>query len=361
MGAWRRSGVIEQFRAKLVDGMLKKGLPMEFAERLYVQLRGFGEYGFPESHAASFALLAYVSSWLKCYYPAAFTASLLNSQPMGFYAPAQLVRDARDHGVAVRPVDVNGSDWDCTLEPLPDATTVALRLGFRMVRGLPQAVAEAIVAARAERPYRSVADLARRAGVSRAALARLAVADAFGSLDLSRRPALWQVLAQHDELPLFATVNQVDPDEAERPALPALPLDQAVLTDYATTGLSLKAHPIGLIRAELERLGVTPARGLTDLNDQARVRVAGVVLMRQRPGTAKGTVFITLEDESGIVNLVLWPRVWERTRRIARGAVALLVTGTMERANGVIHVMPDAVEDLSPRVSGLATRSRDSH
>jgi error-prone DNA polymerase len=310
MGAWKRSGVIEQFRDKLRAGMVANGLPTTFADQLYEMIRGFGEYGFPESHAASFALLTYVSSWLKCHYPAAFTAALLNSQPMGFYAPAQLVRDVQAHGVTVQPVDVNESDWDCTLRPTQEG--IALRLGFRMIRGASEAMARCIVEARADRPFRSLPEFMRRTALSRASLVRLAGADAFGSLQLGTRPALWHALSRHEELPLFADLD----DEAPAPHLPAVPLAEQIVADYDVTGLSLKAHPISLVRDELKRRRVSANTDLLNMPDKSAVRVAGLVLVRQRPGTAKGTTFITLEDETGIANVVVWPRVWERHRRL---------------------------------------------
>jgi error-prone DNA polymerase len=353
MGAWRRPGVIEQFRVKLRDGMLAHGLPAPFAEQLYEQIRGFGEYGFPEAHAASFALLAYVSAWLKCYYPAAFIAAVLNSQPMGFYAPAQLVRDAQAHGVAVRPVDVNASAWDCTLEP-----DGALRLGFRLIKGLSQAAAQAVIEARPTRPFTSLSDFARRSGVGRAVLARLAAADAFGSLGLDRRTALWHVLAAGEELPLFAGLA---PEEAPSPPLPPMPLRQHVVADYDSVGLSLKAHPISLVRAELGAQGVSPGSRLADLPDRAPVRVAGLVTVRQQPATAKGTLFVTLEDETASVNLVVWPRVRDRYRQVVRGAVALVADGRVERSGAVTHVVVTKLEDLSDWLAGLASRSHDFH
>jgi error-prone DNA polymerase len=365
MGAWHRHGVIEQFRTKLRDGMRARGFPMAYADRLYEQIRGFGEYGFPESHAASFALLAYASAWLKCYYPAAFTAALLNSQPMGFYAPAQLVYDAEAHGITVRPVDVNHSDWDATLEPLDTTAAVppcagshplALRLGFRLIRGFPQALAQAMVEARRAERFRSVADLSRRTRIGRPLLARLAAADAFASLGLSRRAALWQVLAAGDELPLFAGLE----DESPPPPLPATALGEEVASDYESTGLSLKAHPIGLFRTVLDSLGVVSAAALSRMDNRASVRVAGLVLVRQRPPTARGVVFMTLEDETGVTNLVVRPKVWERYRH-TRTAAALLATGRVERAAGVLHVSPTQLEDLSRLLRGIEPKSRDFH
>jgi error-prone DNA polymerase len=354
MAAWKKPGVIDTFRQKIRDGMITRGFTLEFADQLFEQIKGFGEYGFPESHAASFALLAYASSWLKCHYPAAFTAALLNSQPMGFYAPAQLIRDLREHGGMVRPADVNLSDWDCTLEPANDG--VALRLGLRLVRGLPQPLAEAIMATRRERPFRSVHDIARRAGIQRPMLARLAAADALASLGLSRRTALWQVLALADELPLFANLED-EPDT--HPPLREMSLGEQVVADYGTVGLSLKAHPFALIRPEMDKLKVMTAEKIAKIETLQHVRVAGLVLVRQHPSTSKGTIFMTLEDETGVVNLVIWPKIWQRFRNVARGAVAILAEGKLERANGVIHVMPTNIEDVSHALRGISSRSRD--
>ena len=355
MAAWKKPGVIEKFREKIRDGMIARGFSLQFADQLFEQIKGFGEYGFPESHAASFALLAYASAWLKCHYPAAFTAALLNSQPMGFYAPAQLIRDLREHGGIARPADVNHSDWDCTLERSEDGA-IALRLGLRLVRGLPLALAEAIMAARRERPIRSIHDLARRTSIGRPMLARLAAADALASLGLTRRTALWQVLALAEELPLFANLE----DEADaNPPLREMSLGEQVVADYGTVGLSLKAHPFALIRPEMDKLHVATADQLTKIETLKTVRVAGLVLVRQHPSTAKGTIFVTLEDETGVVNLVIWPKVWQRFRHVARNAVALLAEGKLERANGVIHVMPNNIEDVSDALRGLSSRSRD--
>lgn len=356
MAAWRRPGLIEQFREKLRDGMVKRGLPEEFAERVYGQIKGFGEYGFPESHAASFALLAYVSSWLKWRYPAAFAAALINSQPMGFYAPAQLIRDAQAHAIEVRPVDVNASDWDCTLEDRPDQDQPAIRLGLRMIRGMPKAAAERLVMMRGERSFRSVTDLARRAGLGRGVLARLASADAFRSLGLQRRSAFWQVLEADVDLPLFAGLDE--PLETV-PALPTMRLAEEVVADYDSISLSLKAHPMSLVRNELNKSRVMLAEELAQAKDKAFVRVAGLALVRQKPPTAKGVVFITLEDESGTINLVIWPHVWQKYSRIAKNAVALFVEGRIERTDDVVYVCPNKLEDLSSYLSGFTSQSRD--
>jgi error-prone DNA polymerase len=359
IGAWRRPGLIQLFRQKLKDGMLARGLPLEFADRLYEQIRGFGEYGFPEAHAASFALLAYISAWLKCHYPAAFAAAILNSQPMGFYAPAQIVHDLQQHGVEVRPVDINFSDWDCTLcDHESSEASPAIRLGFRLIKGLPEELGRAIGEVRSQGRFRSVADLARRLYLGRPLLARLAAADAFGSLGLHRRAALWHVLALGEELPLFAALAE-EPEPL--PPLAEMSLGQQVVADYGSTGLSLKAHPIGLVRSELERLNVVPASALRQVHDKKIVSVAGLVLVRQHPPTAKGTVFLTLEDETGTINLVIWPRTWQRYRQVAAGAVALLARGKIERSSGVIHLMPTVLQDLSQSLRGLQATSRDFH
>ncbi|MBI3821805.1 MAG: error-prone DNA polymerase, partial [Planctomycetes bacterium] len=369
MGAWRRSGVIEKFRDKFHAGLLERGLPIAFADQIYEQIKGFGEYGFPESHAASFALLAYVSAWLKCHHPAAFTAALINSQPMGFYAAAQLIQDAQAHGVTVLPIDVNESEWDCTLLQIANCKLqiadadqfaicnlqFAIRLGFRLIKGFGETQATTIVAARKDVLFRSVADFARRSHVSQALLARLAAADAFGTLGLDRRAALWQALATGEDLPLFAGLD----DESAVPSLPAMSMQQHVIADYHSTGLSLKAHPIGLIRGDLDRLKVVSAAGLAKLPDKAMVRVAGLVLVRQRPATANGTVFMSLEDETGLMNLIIWKRTWERFRKIAKQAVALCIEGKVESADGVIHVCPTKIEDLSHALAGLQSASRD--
>jgi error-prone DNA polymerase len=353
MGAWRRTGVIEQFRTKLLEGMRAKGLSQEFAESVFRQIRGFGEYGFPESHAASFALLVYVSCWLKCYYPAAFTAALINSQPMGFYAPAQLVRSAREHGIEVRPTDVNASHWDCTLED------GALRLGFRLISGLSEGHARAIEAARAAGPFVGWDDFARRTRLSRAVMARLAEADAFGSLTLSRRAALWQALAEEKTprpLPLFETA----PPEDEPPALlPPLQLAEEVVADYRAAGLSLKAHPMQFHRAWLTQRNVLPCRRLATHPANRHVRVAGIVLVRQRPSTAKGITFVTLEDETGVANLIVRQDVWQRYYRAARTAAAMIAHGRLQRQGGVIHVLVTKLEDLSEQLRGLDSQSRD--
>ncbi len=353
MAAWRRPGLISEFQEKLLKGMVANGLSLEFAERVFHQIRGFGEYGFPESHAASFALLVYVSAWLKCHYPAAFAAAVINSQPMGFYAPAQLVRNAKEHGVEVRPIDINHSDWDCTLE---DA--IAIRLGLRLVSGLAAAHAEAIVRARRRGPFRSTEDLARRAHLPRKAMTSLSEADALGSLGINRRQALWESLGQDPkarELPLLAGLS---PEEDTLVPLPELSPAAEVAQDYATTGLTLRAHPISFVREELDRLGIARAEQLATLPADGPVIVAGLVLVRQRPSTAKGITFVTLEDETGVANLVVHQNTWDRFYQAARTAAALVAHGKLQREGIVIHVVVTRLEDLSKRLK-ISSQSRD--
>ena len=354
MATFRRAGTIGTFRTKMVEGMVGRGYDRGFAERCFSQIEGFGEYGFPESHAASFALLAYVSAWLKCHYPAAFACALLNSQPMGFYAPAQIVRDARDHGVEARPVDVNYSLWDCTLEPAAgSAGDVALRLGFRQIKGFAEDDAKTLIAGR-RNAYADPHALWRRAGISAAALERLAAADTLASMGLQRREALWALKGLGEAPPpLFA---QDDPLAREPPVdLPAMSLGEAVSADYTTQRLSLKSHPLALLRNSLAARSVTPAAELAPLANGAAVRVAGLVLVRQRPGSAKGVIFVTLEDETGIVNVIIWPHVFERFRRETMGAALLAVTGKLQREDIVIHVVADRIEDRSSELHAIAT------
>ena len=353
MGAWRRPGIIDRFRQKLLDGMQARGLSRQFAEQVFMQIRGFGEYGFPESHAASFALLVYVSAWLKHHYPAAFTAALLNSQPMGFYAPGQLIRDAQQHGVTVLPPDVNHSGWDHRLEP--HGGSLAIRLGLRTISGLPRAQAARMEAAQAAGPFVSFADFARRTGAPPPVLRRLSEADAFGSLVLDRRAALWQSLAEdHVDRPLFA-----NDDDEPLPDLPPLPEESQVMADYRTLGFSLRQHPLAFLRERFQALHVIPAVELAAWPNGRQVTVAGIVLLRQRPSTAKGITFFTLEDETGHINLVVRQAIWERYRQAARHAVVLAATGHLERREGVIHVVVRKLEDLSYLLGELRSRSRD--
>ena len=372
MATFRKTGLVHEFHEKLVGGMIANGYPRDFAERCFKQIEGFGEYGFPESHAASFALLVYVSAWLKHHYPAAFAAAILNSQPMGFYAPAQLVRDAREHGVTVRAVDINASEWDCTLEPeTASADGVALRLGLRRIKGLAEDDAARLVAARGA-GYGSIRELWRRSGLPAAVLSRLAEADAFGSLDLTRRQALWAVKGLGPPpLPLFAAAEARHGDGVAglepAVALPAAGLGEEVSDDYRFLRLSLKVHPLALLRDTLSQRGIVPSERLAKLANGKRVSVAGLVLVRQRPGTAKGVIFATLEDETGVANIIVWPPVFERYRRTVLGSRLLSVEGTLQREGLVIHVIAKSVSDLSPLLDRLADStplpmaSRDFH
>jgi error-prone DNA polymerase len=366
MATFRKVGIIGEFRDKMIAGMVERGYDRDFAERCFRQIEGFGTYGFPESHAASFALLVYVSAWIKCHYPAAFACALLNSQPMGFYAPAQIVRDAQNHGVIVRGVDVNASLWDCTLEPCGDsAGGVALRLGLRMVKGLAEHDARTLAAARAAgngRPFESLEEVARRAGLGRAPLERLAEADAFASLGLSRRAALWQAQAIGEPPPLFAAADG-DLFAEAAPALVPATLGEEVVGDYAALALSLKAHPLTLLRRDLAALGCADTRALAAARPGARVRLAGLVLVRQRPGSAKGVVFVTLEDEHGQANLVVMPPVLARFRAAIVGARLMLADGIVERqdygAAPIIHLRAKRVEDRSDLLATLHARGAE--
>ena len=394
MGAWRRPGIIDQFRKKLIDGMNKRGLSDEFAENVFNQIRGFGEYGFPESHAASFALLVYASAWLKHYYPAAFCAAIINSQPMGFYAPAQLVQDAKNHSVEVLPVDVNESEWDCTLEgrstkdegrsegrsegrgtrgeevtthpsSLDPRSSPTLRLGFRMIVGFSEKDAEAITRAREDRPFTSVADFTRRTKLGRTVVSRLARADAFGSLhntqsQTGRRQAIWEALSQEKQAKQMPLLDNLQEEDDAPLALPTMELEEEVLADYATTGLSLKAHPLSFYREQLKETGVAAAEDLFDIANNTRVCVAGIVLLRQRPSTAKGITFVTIEDETGTANLVVHQKTWEKFYTIARRATGFFVHGRLERKGKVIHVIVERLEDLSTRLRQLAELSAKS-
>jgi error-prone DNA polymerase len=433
MATFKRTGTIGTFRDKMIDGMLERGYPRDFAERCFSQIEGFGEYGFPESHAASFALLVYASAWLKCRYPDVFAAALLNSQPMGFYAPAQIVRDVREHGVEVRPVDVNFSDYDATLEPGPRAagrlhdlhaemrddirTTHAVRLGFHKVKGLSEDDGKLIVARRGD-GYASVRDLWLRTGLAASVIERLADADAFGSLGLSRREALWAAKAlgrvgdKEDDLPLFRIPLSLPPPLRGRSinagltaligrgvsddhrhhsspptptlprqkgvharlrramgggsapaqaakgepsiALPPMPLGEEVINDYRFLELSLRAHPAAFLRDDLSERRIIRNEELRARPSGARVRVSGMVTIRQRPGSAEGVVFMTIEDETGIANIIVWPGMFERFRPIVLGARYVMVEGRLQHESGVIHVVAERMADLTPLLKRLA-------
>jgi len=406
MATFRRAGTIQTFQTKMVEGMAARGYEREFAERCFRQIEGFGEYGFPESHAASFALIVYASCWMKCRYPDVFAAAMLNAQPLGFYAPSQLVRDAREHGVDVREVDVNLSDWDCTLEALPSPAarekvaakrpdegkrkrpssvafgdtfsraagegvhprhasmvehiraTHAVQLGLRQILGAKEAEMKQLVERRGA-GYDSVRDLWLRSGLEPATLERLADADAFRSLGLDRREALWAVrglgrVGDQDDLPLFA-LSRPERDSEPDAKLPPMPLGAHVVEDYRRLSLSLKAHPVAFMRARLDARNVRRSEVLTTLKSGDRVAVAGLVLVRQRPGTAQGVIFMTLEDETGVANLIVWPKAFERLRAIVIGARFVVATGKLQNESGVVHLIVERMEDLTPML-GLLSR-----
>ena len=372
MAAWRRPGVIDQFQRKLIEGMKANGLEEEFAQRVFTQIRGFGEYGFPESHAASFALLVYASCWIKHHYPNVFCCAMLNSQPLGFYAPAQLIADAIRHGVKVESIDINQSRWDCSLESSDkqigapklskDWIGKSLRLGMRLVRGLSQSDAEIVVSEREARgPFRDQSDLVRRCALTQSALSTLADCGALNSLSRDRRSAYWQALAQESsdvDMPLLAAM-QVDADDPLPDFLAPMNPMEEVVSDYETTGVSLAGHPMQFYRDRLSEQRVVTADGLKRLRHGQVVRVAGLILLRQRPSTAKGITFATMEDETGSINIVLHPSTWELYYMVCKRSNAWLVHGTLENREGVIHVVAGRVEDLSDILGPLDIRSRD--
>jgi len=353
MATFRSRGTIELLQQKMVGRMTERGYAQEFAERCFNQIKGFGEYGFPESHAASFAKLVYVSSWMKCHYPAAFACGLLNSQPMGFYAPAQIVRDAREHGVEVRGVDVNYSDWDCTLEPCAEG--FALRLGLRQVDGMRKEAAARIMAARND-PFVDVADMKARARLDRGMIGKLAAADAFRSCGIDRRQALWQAQGLRDapSLPIFEHAEAAGEGMEPEVALPAMAQAEHVVADYQTLRLSLKAHPMSFFRSSLRTQGFAGTHNLIHMAHGQRVSLAGLVLVRQKPGSAKGVCFITLEDEDGVANLVIWPKLFEHFRALIMTARLLVVHGRVQTDGRVIHVVADRLEDRTERLDALA-------
>ncbi|MER8694962.1 error-prone DNA polymerase [Mesorhizobium opportunistum] len=372
MATFKRTGTIGNYRQRMIDGMMGKGYTKDFAERCFKQIEGFGEYGFPESHAASFALLVYASCWFKTFYPDVFCAAILNSQPMGFYQPAQLVRDARDHGVDIREVDVNFSVWDCTLEETPFdparilprhaemrgviETAHAVRLGFRQIKGLSKERMEQFVTRRGD-GYLSVRDVWLRSGLDVYEIERLAQADAFRSLGLDRRDALWAVRALDgksaaEKLPLFdqpaLRLRELEPETK----LPKMPLGEHVIHDYRSLGLSLKAHPVTFLRERLDRAGVTPNANLSSVRDGRRVSVAGLVLVRQRPGKGNA-IFLTLEDDKAVANVIFWERTFTRFRPIVMGARFVKVSGKLQSESGVVHIVAENIEDLTPWLTVL--------
>lgn len=351
MATFKAKGKVSDWEIKLVAGMVAKGYPEEFAKRVFRQLEGFGSYGFPESHAASFALLVYVSSYIKCYYPDVFAAALLNSMPMGFYQPAQIVIDARKHGVEVRPVDINHSEWDNTLEE-KSGRYFALRLGFRQVKGLPAEDMQLLLAAR-HTPYRYVHSLLD-AGVSPAALEKLADADAFRSIGLDRRQALWEVSSLSDSpVGMFEGQPSESVNEGQL-ELPLLSDAEHVIEDYAATGLSVKAHPVSFVRRQLDGFRVIPTASLAKMTNGDSVAVAGLITVRQRPGTAKGVIFVTIEDETGFANLVVWGTVFEKYRRDIVQARLLMVQGKVQIEGEVIHVIANSCYNLSSLLRDMA-------
>jgi error-prone DNA polymerase len=376
MATFKKRGQLDRYHDMLVRGMAERGYDADFAERCFKQIEGFGYYGFPESHAASFALLVYVSAWLKCHYPDVFCAAILNSQPMGFYAPAQLVRDATDHGVEVRPPDVNWSFWDNTLEPLArrrGPLKTAVRLGFRQIKGMPEEAATRITTARL-RAYDSPADLKRRAGLDRPTLIRLAEADAFRSMAMDRRQALWDVHAlKEGELPLFAAAeaspgSNLPPVEGPSSGeggepwaeLPAMGMGEHVIEDYTSLRLSLKAHPLALLREPLRDRRLVTARDLWSIPPGRRVAIAGLVIVRQRPGSAKGVIFATLEDETGFANIIVWPKVFERYRPLVMRTRLLEARGRLQREGRVIHLVAEELTDLTPELAHLRHATTDA-
>lgn len=377
MATFKRTGTIHTFRKKMVEGMVNNGYDAEFAESCFRQIEGFGEYGFPESHAASFALLVYASSWLKAYYPDVFCVATLNSQPMGFYAPAQLVRDAREHGVVVRPVDINESDWDATLVDgaferdcihprhvsMQDVILArkAVRLGFRQVKGLTRKDVDRLLACRGN-GYVSIRDLWLRTGLPRSVIERLADADVFRSIKLDRRAALWAAKALDEggaveHLPLFADHGDLQ-IEPETP-LPQMRDSEQVVNDYRYLSLSLKAHPVSFLREQLDVLQVRRCRDLESVENGRKTTIAGLVLVRQRPGSANGIIFMTIEDETGIANIIVWSKTFERFRPVVMGARFIKVQGRLQKADGVIHVVAEEIEDWSSALGLLVSDRHD--
>ncbi len=388
MATFKRAGTIDTFRTKMVEGMVARHYPRDFAERCFQQIEGFGTYGFPESHAASFALLVYASAWIKCRYPDVFGCALLNAQPLGFYAPAQIVRDAREHGVSIEEVDVNFSDWDCTLEmdeappssrPHPRhvsmrediRATHKIRLGFRQIQGLAEDDMAALVDKRGK-GYDSIRDLWLRTGLAPGTLAALAEADAFRSLGLDRRDALWAVrglnrAGDKDDLPLLKDLSfrALEPEAH----LPPMSLGEHVVEDYRHLALSLKAHPVSFLRPHLKTENIVRTQDLAVMPSGRRVRTAGLVLIRQRPGTASGIIFLTLEDETGIANVIVWPKIFETYRPVVIAARFIAVTGRLQSESGVIHVIAERIDDMTPLLgllsrpenNGLAHPTRNPH
>ena len=353
MAAWKKNGKLSRHKERLERGFRERGISQEFSDRLYAQIQGFGEYGFPESHAASFALLVYASAWLKVHHPAAFAAALVNSQPMGFYSPNTLLKDAQRHGVPLAPIDVTKSDWDCTLERHQEK--LAIRVGLRLVKGLGEEVGRRIEEARKAKPFAGIEDLRARAGLAQRDLDGLAEAGALRTFERERRAAMWKVRAPKPEA-LFE--REVLPEEP--PSLPPLERAAQLLLDFERTGLSVRDHPMRVLRDKLPK-DILDSRQLGSLPHGARVRSAGLVICRQRPGTASGVVFLTLEDEHGFVNLVLWARVFEKLRHVATTSAMLVVTGKLEASKNVVYIIAEELEKLTLRGVRVPAMSRDFH
>jgi error-prone DNA polymerase len=379
MATFKRTGTIGKLKDEFIAGMVTKHYPREFATRCFKQIEGFGEYGFPESHAASFALLVYASCWFKAFYPDVFCAAILNSQPMGFYAPAQLVRDARDHGIGIREVDINLSSWDCTLEQarfdparILDRhaemrgiirTEHAVRLGFRQIKGLSEKRMGVFVSRRGN-GYESVRDVWLRSGLDVDEIEKLAQADAFRSIGLDRRAALWQVRALDrkaavETMPLFDRPGIRLPDNEPITKLPVMPSGEHVIHDYRSLGLSLKAHPVTFLRDRLDKLGVTPNERLPRVPDKSRVSVAGLVLVRQRPGKGNA-IFLTLEDDKAVANVIVWKRDFQRLLPVIMSSKFIRVAGRLQSESGVVHIVAEKIEDLTPWLSVLLEEAAPS-
>lgn len=355
MAAWKRKGDLHKYYDRIVNGMRERGYEQSFAEAIFEQIKGFGEYGFPESHAASFALLVYASSWLKCHEPEAFLAAMLNSQPMGFYSPSQLVQDAKRHGVNVLPVDVTVSGWDATLESIEGTGRPAVRLGLSLLRGMKDGAAERIENARAVRAFKSVHDLARRAQLDRRDLHVLADANALAALAGNRREALWHSVAAVPDKDLLAAAAVED----DIPALGAPSEAQDMVSDYRSLGLTLGRHPLELLRPQLRARRLMPASTLRSYGNGRLARGCGIVTVRQRPGTAKGVLFMTIEDETGNVNVIVWPGLFEKQRKEALSASLLAVYGTWQCEGEVQHLVAQRLVDLSSLLGGLQSSSRN--
>ncbi len=363
MATFKAKGLVTKFEEKLIKGMMQNGYKLEYAQRVFKQLEGFGSYGFPESHAASFALLVYVSCWIKCYYPDVFACALLNSMPMGFYQPAQIIIDARKHGVEVQPVDINHSVWDNNLEEKTPSLSgeraggeAVLRLGFRQVKGLRQEDIDILVTAR-KKMYSSINDL-RDIALPEAALEKLADADAFRSIGLDRRQALWEVSTKDRPYAMFAGQPAADA-MGEKVTLPVMSTSEHVVHDYAATSLSLKAHPVSFIREKLEQLHVVSTKQLFTLKDGASVKVAGLVLVRQRPGTAGGICFMTIEDETGFANLVIFQSLFETFRKEILQSKLIMVEGKVQIEGEVIHVIVKRCYDFSKLLRHLTASKKE--